>query len=108
MAATNYDVIVLDAWFDIDQPLERLDIEALKRKPGSGKRLVLAYLSIGEAEDYRSDWDPSWNSHPPTWPGDENPDWAGNYAVEFSAPEWQAIVAARLAGTRSRLRRRVP
>ena len=35
-------------------------LRALKRKPDGGRRLVLAYLSIGEAEDYRAYWDQSW------------------------------------------------
>ncbi len=96
IAATNYDVVVLDAWFDVDQPLSRSDVESLKSKPGGKKRIVLAYLSIGEAEDYRNDWDPSWDEHPPAWLGDENPDWPGNYAVQFWDSGWQTIVAARV------------
>lgn len=97
IAATSYDIVVLDAWFDIDRPLKRSDLETLQRKPGGGRRLVLAYVSIGEAEDYRSDWNPAWSAQPPPWLGDENPDWPGNYAVEFWNPEWQAIVGRRLA-----------
>lgn len=31
-------------------------IESLKRKAIGGKRLVIAYFSIGEAEDYRNYW----------------------------------------------------
>ena len=59
IAATNYDVVVLDGWSDVDQPLSRSDVESLKSKPGGEKRIVLAYLSIGKAEDDRNDWDPS-------------------------------------------------
>jgi cysteinyl-tRNA synthetase len=74
IGATYYDVIVLDAWFDVGQPLSRFDVESLQSKPGGGKRIVLAHLSIGEAEDDRDDWDPSWDEHRPAWLGDENPD----------------------------------
>ncbi|MCX6091872.1 MAG: endo alpha-1,4 polygalactosaminidase [Candidatus Bipolaricaulota bacterium] len=98
IAATNYDVVVLDAWFDVDQPLSRSNVESLKSKPGGKKRIVLAHLSIGEAEDDRNDWDPSWDEHPPAWLGDESPDWPGNYAVQFWDPGWQAIIAARVSG----------
>jgi cysteinyl-tRNA synthetase len=98
VAATDFDVVILDAWFDVGQPLDASDVEALRSKPGGGRRLVLAYLSIGEAEDYRNDWDPLWVAHPPDWLGEENPDWPGNYAVEFWHPEWQALIASRLDG----------
>jgi len=98
LAEAPYDVLVVDGWFDAGVPLSAGDLAALGRKPGGGERLVLAYLSIGEAEDYRADWSPSWALRPPAWLGDENPDWPGNYAVRYWDPEWQAIVFARLDG----------
>lgn len=36
------------------------EIMAMQRKPDGGRRLVLAYLSIGEAEDYRFYWNSKW------------------------------------------------
>jgi cysteinyl-tRNA synthetase len=36
------------------------DLARLKRKPDGQRRLVLSYLSIGEAEDYRGYWRSSW------------------------------------------------
>ncbi|MBI2968230.1 MAG: endo alpha-1,4 polygalactosaminidase [Bacteroidetes bacterium] len=58
----------------------------------SNGKLVIAYISIGEAEDYRFYWDTSWYSTPPSWLGSENPDWAGNYKVHFWEPQWQNII----------------
>ena len=55
----------------------------MQRKPDGGARIVLAYLSIGEAEDYRSYWQRDWSVSPPAWLGAENPDWPGNYAVNY-------------------------
>ncbi len=52
----------------------------------------IAYISIGEAEDYRWYWDESWYNSPPSWLGRENPHWPGDYAVKFWYPEWQSIV----------------
>ncbi|MCX7025064.1 MAG: endo alpha-1,4 polygalactosaminidase [Spirochaetes bacterium] len=63
----------------------------------TGGRKVLAYLSIGEAESYRSYFDPSWlGSDPPEWLGRENPDWEGNYKVLYWSADWQDIVFAYL------------
>ncbi|MGE0713079.1 MAG: MJ1477/TM1410 family putative glycoside hydrolase [Planctomycetota bacterium] len=60
----------------------------------SGARLALAYLSVGEAEDYRGYWRPEWKERPPAWLGAENPEWKGNYPVRFWDPGWQALFLA--------------
>lgn len=60
--------------------------------------LPIAYLSIGEAENYRFYWNPAWvamaNSNDftaaaPLWLGHTNPDWQGNYKVRYWHPDWQ-------------------
>lgn len=91
LAQTSYDAVVIDRCYE-DTALTVDDVNALKLKANGGVRLVLCYLSIGEAEDYRSYWDPSWSTHPPAWLLDENPDWPGNYPVAFWHSQWQAIV----------------
>ena len=49
-------------------------------------------MSIGEAEDYRFYWDTAWESNEPEWLEGENPDWPGNYKVQYWEPDWQAII----------------
>ena len=68
------------------------DVEALRTRPGRSPRIVLCYLSIGEAENYRAYWDMSWNSKPPQWLGAENAAWKGNFAVRFWQPGWQRLI----------------
>jgi cysteinyl-tRNA synthetase, unknown class len=100
---TNYDLIVIDAFVDGSrgpQWLEAEDVRSLKRKANGGSRLVVCYLSIGEAEDYRYYWDRSWdrdrNERPdaraPEWLAGENPNWQGNYKVRYWDEGWQAIL----------------
>jgi len=89
---TDYDVVVTDAYYQGDVPFSRREIAALKRKSCGGNRLVLAYLSIGEAEDYRPYWRPYWKAVPPAWLGEENPDWPGNYKVRYWMEDWQRIL----------------
>lgn len=57
-----------------------------------GDRKVLCYLSIGEAEDYRSYWRSEWNTVPPDFLDEVNERWKGNYKVKYWLPEWQDIV----------------
>ena len=60
------------------------------------KRRVLAYLSIGEAEDYRWYWQSGWEPGDPDWIVQSDPDWPGNYYVKFWDPAWQNILYAYL------------
>lgn len=89
--ATYYDLVIVDAYFE-DQALTAAQVNALKTKPDGTRRLVLAYMSIGEAESYRFYWQPGWKEGNPEWLGEENPDWDGNYAVAYWQAGWQAII----------------
>ncbi len=93
-AASPYDLLVIDTTKDgsDESSLAPADLARLKRKPNGQPRTMLAYLSIGEAESYRSYWDPAWKRTKPDWLLGENPDWKENYAVCFWKPEWQGIM----------------
>ncbi|MBN2324958.1 MAG: endo alpha-1,4 polygalactosaminidase [Spirochaetes bacterium] len=96
LSATNYDVIIMDAFFEDENGDQRMlaseDVLALKRKRNGGRRLVISYMSIGEAEEYRYYWRTSWKRNPPSWLAGENPDWPGNYKVKYWDPEWRAVI----------------
>ncbi len=60
-----FDLLVVDEDFGghnraMPRTHMQRSLTSLKRKPDGKRRLVLAYLSIGEAEDYRAYWDRSW------------------------------------------------
>ena len=59
-------------------------------------RLSVAYLSVGEAENYRSYWRPEWTPGNPVWLDAENGHWRGNYKVKFWYPAWESILTAQL------------
>jgi cysteinyl-tRNA synthetase len=90
IAASNYDLIVLDYSADgtSDGAYSATEIELLHE---AGK-VVLAYMSIGEAEDYRFYWDATWDDNPPDWLDEENPDWQGNYKVRYWDTDWQTLI----------------
>ncbi len=89
--STNYDLLITDLFFDgvIFTPDE---VAQLKQKANGGARLILAYLSIGEAENYRYYWKNEWNTGKPEWMKAENPSWPGNYKVAYWEKDWQAII----------------
>lgn len=68
------------------------DMERLATGAGSKRRILLAYLSIGEAEGYRFYWRRHWRYLPPPWLGAENKEWKGNHAVQYWHPDWQRLV----------------
>jgi cysteinyl-tRNA synthetase, unknown class len=87
IAQSDADMVVVDLAGE-DGHFSRADVEAMGRKPDGSRRIVLAYMSIGEAESYR--W--YWPQRSREWLGRENKRWRGNYAVRFWHPQWQAII----------------
>ena len=96
LAACGRDWIVIDAAFDGTTTWTPADIATIRQ--GKSGRKVIAYLSVGEAEDYRSYWQPQWirknkpTSLAPSWLGPINPDWLGNYRVKYWQAAWQTII----------------
>jgi len=90
--ATNYDLIIMDLFYDENISYTSGEISRLKIKQNSGSRLVVCYMSIGEAEDYRYYWESSWHNDQPEWLDRENPDWEGNYKVKYWNSGWRAII----------------
>jgi cysteinyl-tRNA synthetase len=100
LAACGRDWIVLDATFGGDSSWERADLDTIRG--GQPGRKVLAYISIGEAEDYRPYWRKEWGSKgkltaaAPAWLVAENPEWKGNYRVKYWNADWQKLILAAI------------
>lgn len=91
ISQTDYDIIIMDCFFN-NEEFTASEINSLKTKKNSGIRIVISYMSIAEAEDYRYYWQDSWINNPPNWLEDENPDWEGNYKVCYWDKDWQSII----------------
>lgn len=100
LASCDRDVIVLDANYNSDKDGAWKPAELKKIRSGKIGRRVIAYVSIGEAEDYRPYWQKNWDANKdgkpdasaPSFLNIENPDWKGNYRVRYWQPEWQQIM----------------
>jgi cysteinyl-tRNA synthetase len=79
------------------------DVAEMRRRTGAPDKTLLAYMSIGEAEDYRFYWDPQWvrkqggrtvlTSKAPKWLAAENNEgWSGNFKVRYWDPAWQNVI----------------
>lgn len=94
VASSGFDLIVMDYSRDGTEEGEYShdEINLIVR----GGVTPVAYISIGEAENYRFYWDSTWDSVPPPWLGPENPGWQGNYAVKYWHYEWHRIIFSYL------------
>ena len=63
LGETMFDLVIIDYSSDGDEETRftHEEIQDLKESPG-GPKLVLAYMSIGEAEDYRWYWEEPWDA----------------------------------------------
>jgi cysteinyl-tRNA synthetase, unknown class len=98
LAASPYDMLVID--YSRDGKAARAwtpeEVDKIRVKPDGERRIVLAYLSIGEAQTYRYYWKWYWGwvfgVLSPRWLGSENPEWRGNYGVRYWHEGWQNII----------------
>jgi len=89
---TDYDVVITDLFYEGTEILTPEEAASLKVKANGGGRLVIAYMSIGEAESYRYYWQEGWDPDAPSWLAEENPDWPGNYKVRYWDKSWQSVI----------------
>ncbi len=91
VTASALDLIVVDPTDDEGHPWTPAEVQQAR-----GKRLLLAYLSMGAAEDYRPYWQAHWKVGAPAWLLRQDPDWPGNYDVAYWDPAWKTIALAQL------------
>ncbi len=91
LITTNYDVIFLDLWFK-DEIFTRGDLAQLKTKANGGKRLVISYINVGAAENYRYYWKEKWKLHRPGWLKKPYDGYEDEIWVKFWKKEWKEIM----------------
>jgi cysteinyl-tRNA synthetase len=93
ITSSTYDLVVLDdipsEHGNADYPMAEVVAQLhAARHP----KLVLAYVDIGQAEDYRTYWQAAWRVGDPAWIAGDDPDgWEGNYPVAYWHEEWRTI-----------------
>ena len=92
---SSYDMVVMEAIFtEKNSTDEEGDVKTLIAKMHNAPhpKLVIAYIDIGQAEDFRSYWKAGWKVGNPEWIVGEDPDgWEGNYPVAYWYDDWRAI-----------------
>jgi cysteinyl-tRNA synthetase, unknown class len=91
LKSTNYDVLLIDLFYE-DNILISSEVEQLKTKANGGKRLVIGYMNVGSAENYRYYWKDGWKLHNPNWIKKKYTGYDDEFIVEFWVKEWQDII----------------
>ena len=93
MAKRDVDMLVTDYAREGGKiPLSAEDVAQLKVKPDGGRRVVIAYLSIGEAEEYRFYWKDAWTAAKPDFLVRENCAWPKAWMVRYWDPGWRDLI----------------
>lgn len=91
------EIVVMDYTFDGSKEGLWRPQEISAMKKSDNRRKIIAYFSIGEAEDYRPYWKKEWRKGKrPDFLLAENPEWKGNYRVRYWRQDWQNILFAYL------------
>jgi cysteinyl-tRNA synthetase, unknown class len=88
---TNFDLVIIDAFYG-DEPFTTDEIASLKTKANGGTRMVIGYMSVGSAENYRYYWKDDWKLHKPNWLKKEYDGYSNEIWVKFWKKEWRDII----------------
>jgi len=98
ISLSRYDVVTIDE-VNTSNSAIKLNAAAIVSQMHNtagasvSRKIVLGYLDIGEAESYRSYWQPSWGPGSPSFILGVDPNgFASNYTVNYADPHWQALV----------------
>ncbi|MGL1919900.1 MAG: endo alpha-1,4 polygalactosaminidase [Hyphomicrobiales bacterium] len=100
LAATDYDMLVIEPGQNFSEsPYESQQmVSRLREKPDGTPRVVIAYIDIGQAEDYRTYWQDDWvapkdglRGSPGFLVAADPNGWEGNYPVAYWDAEWQSL-----------------
>ncbi len=94
ISSSGFEIAVIDYSKDGSESGE-YSPEEIKIMVDAGV-VPVAYVNIGQAEDYRFYWKESWYTNTPEWLGEEDPAWPGNYFVKYWYNEWKEIVFSYL------------
>lgn len=100
LVSASHDLLVIDSSRDGTNSGRFTVDEVARMKDGMGGRsVVVSYISIGEASDFRDYWDKDWTTTgkatgkltdaAPDWLGPVNPDWPEGRKVRYWDADWQ-------------------
>ncbi|MAF49740.1 MAG: hypothetical protein QGH73_08855 [Rhodospirillales bacterium] len=90
---TNFDAVVVDVFHRGRTPFQRRHVQGMKFKKLGARRLVLAYMNVGQADSSRYYWKPGWREGSPGFIGSPVLGEPDNHYVQYWNPAWKKIIA---------------
>jgi cysteinyl-tRNA synthetase len=93
ITGSTYDMVVMEPIFTDRENMDFPIAEVIWRfQNAPHPKLVIAYIDIGQAEDWRTYWQTDWRIGNPDWIVASDPDgWEGNFPVAYWDEEWRQI-----------------
>jgi cysteinyl-tRNA synthetase, unknown class len=91
LAATNYDVLLIDMDYQ-EVALTAAEVNSLKTKANGADRLVISYINVGAAENWRYYWEDNWKLHRPLWLKKPYDGYEDEIWVKFWKDDWKNII----------------
>lgn len=93
MVDSSYDMIVMEPIFtDVENTSFDIQGHLNNLHNAPHPKLTVAYIDIGQAEDWRTYWQTGWGIGNPSWIVANDPDgWVGNYPVAYWNSQWKDI-----------------
>ncbi|GHU05737.1 alpha-1,4-polygalactosaminidase [Alphaproteobacteria bacterium] len=92
LAETNYDVLIVNPFWNGRDPLNYEDMQALKFKKLGARRMVLAEMSVGRALEGAYYWKEEWKEGNPSWLFAKDPLVGSQWVVEYWSDDWKKIM----------------
>lgn len=91
ISKTNFDMITIDLFFG-DVPFTAAEVAQLKTKANGGKRLVICYMNIGAAENWRYYWRRDWRIDSPGFIKKKYDEYDNEFWVKYWDKAWREII----------------
>lgn len=99
LAVARTDLVVIDrpsSLRDRESWPTAIAVRQIHASPGAvrSRKLCLAYLNVGQAEEYRATWNPEWKA--PFLVAPDPDGWPENHGVAYWDPAWEEVLLGQI------------
>ena len=92
LSNTNYDIIIVDVFHKGRTHFNKAAVQGMKFKKLGARRVVYAYMNLGEAENHRYYWQENWGEGNPAFIAENVPANPDKHYVEYWQAGWRRII----------------
>ena len=93
IAASNYDVVVINPLFHTQTPFSDKEVSSMRYKRNGARRLIIAMQNVSEAFKLHYYWQKDWNKTRPDWMIRKSFSSQDAFITRYWTAEWQKIIS---------------